>query len=210
MKRYLTRSLTSVLLLLTTLAPAQRAAGTQKADGTPPSPPKNLTLAFELQDLPGIEEAGSYWEVSYQWRIADRQEFNRWSAAGEDPATLSGVGMLLSSHSFKLGGLSESRNRLFEVSVPVKDKLLEQLSEPDRRPQIVWLYAILRIHDAKLGTDVIRKVNPAWGPNFYREGVSRVRIELLPDRKLRWSTSATPPWVAAGQKRIVIRPNRVP
>jgi hypothetical protein len=207
--RYLTRSLAFALLLLATLAPAQRAAGVQTADGTPPSPPKNLTLAFELQDLPGIEEAGSYWEVSYQWRIADRQEFNRWSGAGEDPATLSGFGMLLSSQSFKLSKLSESRNRRFEVSVPVKDRLLEQLSEPDRRPQVVWLHAIVRIHDSKLGTDVIRKVNPAWGPNFYREGVSRVRIELLPDIKLRWSTSATPPWVA-GQKRTVIRPNRIP
>lgn len=203
--RYLTRSLTFALLLLATLAPALRAAGVQ----TPDAPPKNLTLAFELQDLPGIEEAGSFWEVSYQWRIADRQEFNRWSNAGEDPAALSGFGMLLSSQSFKLSGLSESRNRRFEVSVPVKDRLLEQLSEPDRRPQVVWLYAIMRIHDAKLGTDVIRRVNPAWGPNFYREGVSRVRIELMPDSKLRWSTSATPPWVA-GQPRTVIRPNRVP
>jgi hypothetical protein len=205
MKKHLSRSLTLALLLLTTLAPARA----QKADGAPTSPPRNLTLTFELQDLPGIKEAGSYWEVSYQWRIADRQEFNRWSDAGEDPATLDGVGMLLSSQSFKLSGLSESRNRRFEVSVPVKDELLERLSEADRRPQVSWLYANLLIHDAKLGTDVIRKVNPAWGPDFYREGVSRVRIELLPDGKLRWSTSAIPPWVT-GQQRTVIRPNRVP
>jgi hypothetical protein len=205
MKKHLFRSLTLALLLLTTLASARA----QKADGDPSSPPSNLTLAFELQNLPGINEAGSHWEVSYQWRIADRQEFNRWSDAGEDPATLASVGMLLSSQSFKLSGLSESRNRRFEVSVPVKDELLERLSEADRHHQVVWLYATVLIHDAKLGKDVIRKVNPAWGPNFYRKGVSRVRIELLPDGKLRWSTSDTPPWVT-GQQRTVIRPNRVP
>lgn len=205
MKKHLTRSLTFALLLLTTLAPTPA----QKADSTPPSPPDNLTLAFELLDLPGIDEAGSYWEVSYQWRIADRQEFNRWSDAGEDPVTLASVGMLLSSQSFKLSGLSESRNRRFEVSVPVKDKLLERLSGADRRQQVVWLDATVRIHDVKLRMDVIRKVNPAWGPNFYREGVSRVRIELLPDGKLRWSTAAAPPWVT-GQQRTVIRANRVP
>jgi len=209
MKKYVTKSLTFALLLLTTLAPAQRAAGAQKADATPPSPPSKLMLVFELQDLPGINEAGSYWEVSYQWRIADRQEFDRWSDAGEDPATLDGVGMLLSSQSFKRSRLSESRNRRFEVSVPVKDKLLEQLGEANRHPQVVWLYASVLIHDAKLDRDVIRKVNPAWGPNFYREGVSRVRIEVLPDGKLRWSTSDTPPWAMGQQQRVII-PNRVP
>lgn len=204
-----TRPLAIAVLLLTTFAPAPRAAGAQKSDGASSSPPTNLTLIFELQDLPGIKEAESYWEVSYQWRIADQREFERWSEAGENPATLASVGTLLSRRSFKLGGLSEARNRRFEVSVPVKGKLLEQLSEAERRPQVVWLNATVRIHDAKLDRDVIRKLNPAWEPHSYREGVSRVRIELLPDGKLRWSTAATPPW-ATGQQRRVITPNRVP
>lgn len=209
MKKYVTISLTFALLLLTALAAAQRAAGAQKANDASASTPGSLTLVFELLDLPGAKEAGSYCEVSYQWRIADRAEFNRWSDAGEDPATLAGVGTLLSSRSFKLTGLWETRNRRFELSVPVEGKLLEKLSDAEQRPQIVWLDANVRIHDAKLGTDVIRKVNPAWGPRFYRERVSRVRMELLPDGKFRWSTSNTPPWATGQQPRVII-PNRVP
>lgn len=204
-----TRPLAIAVLLLTTFTLAQLAAGAQKTDGASSSPPGNLTLIFELQDLPGIKQAESYWEVSYQWRIADQREFEQWSEAGEDTATLDNVGTLLSRQTFKLSGLSETRNRRFEVSVPVKGMLLKQLSEAGRRPQVVWLDAAVRIYDAKLNRDVFRRVNPAWESHSYREGVSHVRIELLPDGKLRWSTAATPPW-ATGQQRKVITPNRVP
>lgn len=100
MKKYITRSLVFALLLLTTLAPVQRAAGAQKTDGASSAPPSYLTLVFELQELPGIEVAGSYWEFSYQWRITGQQEFNRWSDASEDPERQGNLGILLSKQSF--------------------------------------------------------------------------------------------------------------
>jgi hypothetical protein len=58
------------LLRLLVLSAAARAQ-----DAASPAPPKQLTLTLELQDLPGRDTPGSLWEVSYQWRIADLQEF---------------------------------------------------------------------------------------------------------------------------------------
>jgi hypothetical protein len=169
---------------------------------------KQVTLFFELQDLPGRDAAGSTWEVSYQWRIADQRDFNQWSANGEDPAAQASLGVLLSKQSFTHRNLSNPENRRFDVSIPVNGELLERLSNAGQRSQIAWLDATVRIRDAKLGTDVIKKVTPVWGPHFYLDGTAGVRMELTPDGKLRWSTAAVPPW--AGGQQQGVKKSRVP
>ena len=133
-----------------------------------------------------------------QWRIADQQEFDRWASASEDRSAQATVGTLLSKQSFTRRALSTPEGRRFNVSLPVRGELLERLRNAGHRPQVVWLDATVRIHDARLGTDIIKKVNPVWGPRFSREGTASVRMELTPEGKLRWFTTATPPW-AAGQ-----------
>ena len=186
-----------ILILLLGLSPAvTRRVNAQNASTS--SIPERVTLSLELQDLPGRDTAGSVWEVSYQWRIADQQEFDRWASAGEDRSAQAGVGTLLSKQSFTRRDLVTPEGRRFNVSVPVRGELLERLRGAGHRPQVVWLDATVRIHDARLGTDVIKKVNPVWGPRFSREGTASVRMELTQEGKLRWFTTAAPPW-AAGQ-----------
>lgn len=202
MKKTLT--LTPLFILLLSLPPAARAQDAQRSQDSPP-PLRQLTLTFELADLPGRDAAGSFWEVSYQWRIADQGEFNRWSDEGEDPARQSGVGALLSKQSFRRRNLSAPESRRFSVVVPVSGELSERLRNAGRRPQTVWLDASVRIHDGKLGTDVVKRVNPAWGPYFYRDGVARVRVELTREGYVRWSTSDVPPW-SRGKQHILSKP----
>jgi hypothetical protein len=198
---------TCVAFLLLILWTAGESVNAQKPSGDTPSLPSNLTLALELQTLPGLNAAGSYWEVSYQWRIADQREFDRWSEGGEDPA--SQVGTLLSKQSFRHGNLSSSQNRRYEVSVPITGELLKQMRQTARRPQVLWLDATMRIHDATLGADVVRKINPVWGPNSYRDGKANVRVELMPNGNLRWFTPPTPPWVT-GQTQNVKSSRKTP
>lgn len=195
-------ALSLVLVLLAAFAPAARAGGGGAQDTAAPaaSTPKQVTLTFELQDLPGRDTAGSIWEISYQWRIADQRDFDRWSTNGEDSAKQAGVGILLSKQSFTRRNLSTPDGRRFDITIPVKDELLERLRNAGQKAQVVWLDATVRIHDAKLGADVIKKVHPVWGPRFQREGAYNVRMELTSDGKLRWFTTATPPW-AEGQRQ---------
>lgn len=197
MKNYFSAKSLFVLLLLT-LLPAARAGGAQEPSDAS-STPKQLTLTFELQDLPGRAAPGSTWEVFYQWRIADQKDFDRRVGVAEGATAATGLGVLLSKQSFTRRNLSAPENRRFSVSVPVSGELLERLRRAGQRPQIVWLDATVRIRDAKLGMDVIKKVNPVWGPAFYREGAASLRMELTPEGKLRWFTTTTPPW-AGGQR----------
>lgn len=194
-------------ILLLAITPPLQAGGRQDTNNSS-STPKQVTLLFELQDLPGRESTGSTWEVSYQWRIADQQDFNRWSANGENPSEQATLGILLSKQSFTRRNLSNSANRRFNISIPVKGDLLQRLRSVEQRRQIVWLDATVRVHDAKLGIDVVKKVTPVWGPRFYRDGISSVRIDLTPDGKLRWFTTDVPPWAAGPQQGV--RKSRTP
>jgi hypothetical protein len=194
----------AILFALVLLPVFSSAAGAARAQGrTDAAPaPKQVTLTFELQDLPGRDTAGSIWEVSYQWRIADQRDFDRWSAGGEDPAGQAGVGTLLSKQSFTRRNLSTPEGRRFDIAIPVAGELLERLRNAEQKAQVVWLDATVRIHDARLGTDVIKKVHPVWGPRFQREGAYNLRMELTAEGKLRWFTTAAPPWAEGQQQGI--------
>jgi hypothetical protein len=200
MKKIITK--TYVFFLLLMLWQADATVSAQKLGSNAGSPPSELSLVLELQDLPGLNAAGSYWEVSYQWRIANQKDFDRWSEQGED--TKMPVGMMLSKDSFKRGNLSSYENRRFEISIPVKGELRRQLHNAERQPQVLWLDATMRIHDATLGTDIIKKINPVWGPRrFYHDGKANVRIELMNNGRVRWSTSPTPPWVKRDPQNVL-------
>jgi hypothetical protein len=192
--------LTLVLLLTLSLTATTMAAGYRQDAGDEPSPLKHLTLTFELQDLPGLKAAGSFWEVSYQWRIADKKEFDRWSREGENLARQNSVGVVLSKKSFVHYNLSDQANRRFSLSVKVDGELRKRLQNAGRQPVIVWLDANVRIHDGELGTDIITRVNPAWGPNFYRTGSANVRMNLTKSGTLRWTTKDVPPWTSGTQE----------
>jgi hypothetical protein len=185
-------------LLLLTILLAATAAPAQDVGATRPTTPRRLSLTFELKDMPGLKAPGSRWEVSYQWRIADQREFDRWSTEGEDPAKQNAVGVLLSKTSFSHQDLSKPENRRFSTSIKLRGDLLRRMRNAGRRPQIVWLDATVRIRDGALGTDFVNRVNPAWGPDFYLTGAAKVRMELTPAGTLVWTRKEDRVW---GQER---------
>lgn len=194
MKKILT-AVSTLLMLIVVLSAADAVVAQTIRD--PPATAERLTLTLELKDLPGREVAGSYWEVSYQWRIADSREFFRWADAGEDLVAMNKVGQLLSKDFFKQENLSDPGRRNIKVMVPVQGELSERLRNAERRQQIVWLDAVVRVHDARLNTDVIKKVNPVWGPKFYLDGNAHLRMELTNEGQLVWYRTSSPPWADA-------------
>jgi hypothetical protein len=181
------------LLLLLTLLLAATTANAQSAAGERPTY-NRLSLAFELQDIPGLKSPESLWEVSYQWRVADLEEFHRWADAGADSSQQDKVGILLSKRSFARRDLSKPENRRFSTSVKLSGDLLRRMRNAGQQPQIVWLDATVRIRDGALGTEIVRKVNPSWGPDFYLTGVANVRMELTQTGAFRWTRRDVPPW----------------
>jgi hypothetical protein len=175
-----------ILLALVANAPVgmSRAAAAQKQ----PPPPKMLTLLFEL-DLPGSAARGSLWEVAYEWRVADEREFfQRKAGGGGDSQQPRTFGLLLSKNSFSRAELASADDRRYRVSIPLTDELLERFSDVERRPQMFWLDATVRIKDAKLGLDVVKKVNPVWGDERLRGGLAKVKLQLDADGSFSWTT----------------------
>jgi hypothetical protein len=194
----------ALLFALISLTPGVKAQSTG-ADVV--QPPEQLKLLLELQDLPGRDSPDSVWEVSYQWRIADRKAFEEWSMNGEDPAKESNVGELLSKQSFQRRNLSSLENRQIRISVPLTGDLLERLSGSEQRNQIVWLQALVRISNPKLNIDVVSKVNPVWPWPRFKDGSTYVYMRLSPQRV--FSFTSRPPGDAGGQgKQVIVKPGR--
>jgi hypothetical protein len=163
-------------------------AGVAKSQSAAPaySPPKEFTLVLELVDLPGRDDPKSKWEVSYEFRIADGDEFSEWASGRMDPAKRANVGLLLSKQSFTRGSLNSADGRRFSTSIPVTGNLLERLSNGGHRGQAIWLDATVRVRDAKLGKDFVERVNPAWRWPRFSSGSFRVALEVSPEGLWSW------------------------
>jgi hypothetical protein len=199
------KTLTTTFLLSLLLAFSSHVRAQNTSAASPPV--EKFTLTFELGELPGRASGGNLWEVTYRWRIADQRDFIRWSNDGEDPVKQDTVGMLLSKQSFTRRNLSDPESHRISILVPVKGELLERLRNPGRR-QVVWLDAIVRVREGDLGREVIKRVNPSWGPSFCLNGNANVHLELTPDWKMQWYTGAAPPW--AQDKKIGLSSPYVP
>ena len=189
------------LLCLTTGVKAQSAGAALV------QPPEQLKLLLELQDLPGRDSPDSIWEVSYQWRIADKKAFEEWTANGEDLAKESTVGELLSKQSFQCRNLSSLENRQSRISVPVTGDLLKRLSGSEQRNQVVWLHAIVRIRDAKLDIDVMHKVNPVWPWPRFKDGSTYIYMRLNPQGLFSFM-SRLPGDNGGDGGQVVVKPGR--
>src|SRR5919205_934471 len=142
-----------VVVLALSSSAALRGASARQAAPTP----KAATISIELDELPGRDSAGSYWEVTYQLRIADQDPFINWSEGGEDPEEQNKLGILVSKNSFTRRDLSRPENRRFSVSIPLAGELLARFRAAGQRKQYVWMDGMARIHDAKLGRDFVMK-----------------------------------------------------
>lgn len=171
-----------------------------RAPGRPPTP-KAAAVSIELDELPGSDSPGSYWEVSYQLRIADEDAFIRWSDGGENPDEQEKLGIVISKNSFTRRDLSRPENRRFTASVPLTGELLERFRGAARRQQHVWMDGMARIHDAKLGRDFFIKLSPAWGPRRFVTGTYNVQLALSEAGELQLTSDN-----GTKEKTVFVRP----
>jgi hypothetical protein len=193
------RAVAFVLVLVLALSSAS-ARGARARQAAPA--PKEAAITIELDGLPGRDSAGSYWEVSYQLRIADQDPFISWSEGGEDPDEQNKLGILISKNSFTRRDLSRPENRRFSVSVPLTGELLTRFRDAGRRKQYVWMDGMARIHDAKLGRDFVMKLGPAWGPRRLITGIYNVHLDLSKAGELHMSSDNG----SQGGKPVFTRP----
>lgn len=188
--------LTAILILLSALPLGARA---QQSGGV--AIPKEAVISIELDDLPGRNSEGSYWEVSYELRIVDQNSFIKWSEGGEDPKAQSNLGVVISKNSFARRNLSRPENLRFRVAVPLTGALLERFRHAGQNKQYVWMDGTVRIHDATLGRDFVTKLGPVWGPKRFITGLYNVHVELSPQGELGWSSDN-----GTAGRRVVTRP----
>jgi hypothetical protein len=173
-----------VVVLALSSSAALRGASARQAAPTP----KAATISIELDELPGRDSAGSYWEVTYQLRIADQDPFINWSEGGEDPEEQNKLGILVSKNSFTRRDLSRPENRRFSVSIPLAGELLARFRAAGQRKQYVWMDGMARIHDAKLGRDFVMKIGPVWGPRRFVTGIYNVHLDLSQSGELHMTS----------------------
>jgi hypothetical protein len=184
------------IVLLASSSPL-RAARARQAVPTP----KAVTVTIELDELPGRESPGSYWEVSYQLRIADEDAFDRWANGGENPQEQEKLGVVVSKNSFTRRDLSRPENLRYSVSVPLTGELLARFRNNAQRKQQVWMDGTARIHDAKLGRDFFIKLGPTWGPRRFVTGTYNVHLALSDAGELHLTSDN-----GTKEKSIFIRP----
>ena len=144
--------------------------------------PKELKLQLELNELPGGATEDSFWEVSYEWQITNRSDYDEAVEVGRKPP-----GLLLKKKSFHLDDLSKKDQRQVQITVPVKGKLLDRILGYKKKPQVLWLTATVRIHDPRLRSDPSRQLHTAWRLSAYPEGVTVVRVNVSFMGDIDWS-----------------------
>lgn len=139
--------------------------------------PKNLTLVLKLDSMPGIENPKSFWEVSYDWRIADKKLLDEMTVAGSQNK----IGETVIKGSAERRNLSQMENRLIEIVVPVKDSLQDKIKNQENNPQIFLLDAKIRVFDAKTNKTTVFSYSPAWFLKLFPDGYAEISFNIRDD-----------------------------
>jgi hypothetical protein len=137
--------------------------------------PQKVSFTLTLENLPGFNEPGSFWEVSYDWLIADKKEYYEKTRLQDEPVM---IGDVLAKSNITLRNLDQQSNRLFHVQVPVEGSLAQRLRSESENPQVFLLRANLRIYDAKIKKTIIHLIARAWELKFFPNGNASISIKV--------------------------------
>ncbi|MEA2204986.1 MAG: hypothetical protein QOE77_1762 [Blastocatellia bacterium] len=154
-------------------------AGTKSEPAkTPLKLPAEIKLILRVDDMPGIDNAKSFWEATYEIRVADWQTIVERTKAGQDPEE---TGLTIFQSSFAHLDLAEKKNRNVVISVPVAGVLLERLQQQSQKPQAFLLRSSVRFFDARLDRNFALKVNRIWRFKLFPDGEAAIAIRIEPD-----------------------------
>jgi hypothetical protein len=151
------------------------AGKTQPARSTVPA---NIKLVIEVEEMPGRDNAGSFWEAGYEIRLVDWRTVVERTKSGVE---LDDAGISLIHSSFEHKSLSEKDSRRLVVILPVKGKLLERLREQAHNPQAFSLRSSVRLYDAQLDRHYTFKVDRVWQFELFPNGEAAISINIKPD-----------------------------
>lgn len=140
-----------------------------------PQPPEEIKLIVTVEEMPGIANPKSFWEGSYEIRVAD------WNTVVEKTKSggLQDIGLVISRQSFSQRTLIEKDNRHARISVPVKGPLLQRLQT--RNPQAFLLRSSVRLFDAQLDQNFAIELNRVWEAKLFPDGEATITIKIEPD-----------------------------
>jgi len=177
------------LILIAVLAPFlstsdcmnDGASGAERIQQKPTpqtSLPASIKLTIEVEEMPGFDKAGSFWEAGYEIRLVDWRTIVERTKSGADLAD-AGIPLIQSSFSHKL--LAGKENRRLLVTLPVKDDLFQRLQNQKDNPQSFSLRSSVRLYDAQLDRNYTFKVDRVWQIKLFPEGDAHISIKIKPD-----------------------------
>jgi hypothetical protein len=140
-----------------------------------PQPPEEIRLIVTVEEMPGISNPKSFWEGSYEIRVAD------WNTVVEKTKSggLQETGLVISRQSFSKRTLIEKDNRDARISIPVKGPLLQRLQT--NNPQAFLLRSTVRVFDAQLDQNFAIELNRVWEAKLFPDGEATITIKIEPD-----------------------------
>jgi hypothetical protein len=172
--------LISLIGALLQLAPAQLNPNSKgnSADRPQQVLPANIKLTIEVEEMPGFDKPGSFWEAGYEIRLVDWRTIVERTKTGTD---LSDAGTTLVQSSFAHKLLSAKDNRRLVVMLPVKNMLLQRLQDQANNPQAFSLRSSVRLYDAQLDRNFTFKVDRVWQFKLFPDGEAGISIKIKPD-----------------------------
>lgn len=140
-------------------------------------PPEEITLIVTVEEMPGMSNPKSFWESSYEIRVADWTQVVEKTKSGG----LQDAGLVIARQSFSQRPLSEKDNRHARISVPVKGPLLQRLQQQTRHPQGFLLRSTVRVFDAQLDQNFAIELNRVWELKLFPDGEATIKIKIEPD-----------------------------
>jgi hypothetical protein len=150
----------------------------QKPAPRPTTLPANIKLTIEVEEMPGFDKPGSFWEAGYEIRLVDWRTIVESTKSGADFAD-AGTPLVQSSFAHKL--LYDKESRRLVVTLPVRDTLLRHLQDQANNPQAFSLRSSVRLYDAQLDRSFAFKVDRIWQFKLFPDGEASVSIKIKPD-----------------------------
>lgn len=174
--------------------------------------PKSATVEIVLLKAPGIDDAGSHWEMAYEFRIsneaANEAAFFEARKQGKPEAR---VGELIKDADLKKT-LRSSENHKFVIDIPLSPAIQErlrnqpiehlkiepgtitpernkQLKEQETKFQVFMWYSVINIYDAGLKKNILIPVNQEWSFAKYPDARFGFTIEINTNGGYKWKTS---------------------
>ncbi|HBB93779.1 MAG TPA: hypothetical protein DC054_00150 [Blastocatellia bacterium] len=175
---------------------AQSSAQPRHSDGNEKSAsgnasfklPAEIKVILKVDELPGADNSGSFWEGVYEIRVADWRTIVEKTKADEK---VEDSGVIILQSSFSRRALLDKGNRTLVISIPVTGSLLERLQQQPKTPQAFLLSSTVRLFDAQLARNFALKIDRIWRFKLFPDGEATILIRIQPDGS--WSVHGPAP-----------------